>query len=281
MSTPLPRRRIAIGRFLKHPAILLLLGLELFPLYMALQASWKDNAAFIANPWLPSSLSEWKWENWCSAFTILQPSLANSIFVAGLTTLIQMAVSVAGAYFFARRKMPGAALLWGAFVLLMMLPAVLNIVPLFMVLKSLNLLNTLMALVLVGVAAGQAFNLYILRNFMEDLPGDLFEAAEIDGASHLSQIHHVVLPLSLPILGTLSILTFLGNWNDFLLPLLVLRDHDLFTVGVRLIYLDGEYEREWGRLMAAFLLAAIPLFLIFLFTMRWFVKGLSEGAVKG
>ena len=82
-------------------------------------------------------------------------------------------------------------------------------------------------------------------------------------------------------MGTLAILTFLANWNEFLLPLLVLRDHDLFTIGVRLIYLDGEYVRQWGQLMAAFLLAAVPLFLIFLFTMRWFVKGLSEGAVKG
>jgi len=274
-------QRFAIGSFLKHPAILLLLGLELFPLYMALQASWKDNAAFIASPWLPSPFSQWQWENWSSAFHLLLPSLANSIFVAGLTTGVQLTVSIGGAYFFARRKMPGSNLLWGAFIILMMLPAVLNIVPLFMVLKSLSLLNTLWALILVGIAAGQAFNLYILRNFMEDLPADLFEAAEIDGASHLSQIRHVVLPLSLPIVGTLAILTFLANWNEFLLPLLVLRDHDLFTIGVRLIYLDGEYVRQWGQLMAAFLLAAVPLFLIFLFTMRWFVKGLSEGAVKG
>jgi ABC-type glycerol-3-phosphate transport system permease component len=274
-------QRFAIGSFLKHPAILLLLGLELFPLYMALQASWKDNAAFIASPWLPSPFSQWQWQNWTSAFQLLLPSLANSIFVAGLTTVVQLTISIGGAYFFARRKMPGASLLWGAFVILMMLPAVLNIVPLFMVLKSLSLLNTLWALILVGIAAGQAFNLYILRNFMEDLPSDLFEAAEIDGASHLRQIQHVVLPLSLPIVGTLSILTFLANWNEFLLPLLVLRDHDLFTIGVRLIYLDGEYVRQWGQLMAAFLLAAVPLFLIFLFTMRWFVKGLSEGAVKG
>jgi ABC-type glycerol-3-phosphate transport system permease component len=274
-------QRFAIGGFLKHPAILLLLGLELFPLYMALQASWKDNAAFIASPWLPSPFSQWQWQNWTSAFQLLLPSLANSIFVAGLTTVVQLTISIGGAYFFARRKMPGANLLWGAFIILMMLPAVLNIVPLFMVLKSLSLLNTLWALILVGIAAGQAFNLYILRNFMEDLPSDLFEAAEIDGASHLSQIRHVVLPLSLPIVGTLSILTFLANWNEFLLPLLVLRDHDLFTIGVRLIYLDGEYVRQWGQLMAAFLLAAVPLFLIFLFTMRWFVKGLSEGAVKG
>lgn len=267
--------------FFKHAVIFLILALELFPLYMTVQVSLKDNAQFIDNPWLPGWPSDWKWENWIFAIRLLLPSVANSIFVSVLTTVAQLAISVCGAYFFARRKMPGSSLLWSAFLLLMMLPTVINIVPLFGVLKNLGLLGTLWALILVGIAAGQAFNLYILRSFMEEIPRDLFEAAEIDGASHLSQIRHVALPMSLPIIGTLAILTFLGSWNDFLLPLVVLRDPETFTVGVRLIYLDGEYVRRWGQVMAAFLIAALPLFLLFFFTMRWFVRGLSSGAVKG
>lgn len=267
--------------FLKHSAILLVLALELFPLYMTLQVSFKDNKEFIANPWLPSWPSEWRWENWSFAIETLLPGLANSIFVSVLTTAGQLVIAVAGAYFFARRKMPGSSLLWAAFLMLMMLPTVINIVPLFLVLKSMGLIGTLWALILVGIATGQAFNIYILRNFMEDIPKDLFDAAEIDGASHLVQLRHVSLPMCLPIIGTLAILTFLGTWNDFLLPLVVLRDPDTFTVGLRLIYLDGEYVRRWGQIMAAFMVSAIPLFVLFLFTMRWFVKGLSSGALKG
>jgi len=163
----------------------------------------------------------------------------------------------------------------------MLMPSVVNITPLFMVLKSLHLLNTLWALVLVGVAAGQVFNIFVLRNFIEDLPRDLFEAAEMDGASHLQQVFTIVIPMSGPIIGTLAILSFLGMWNDFLLPLIVLRDQDLFTLGVGLIYLDGEYVKQWGQIMAAYFVASIPLLVLFFFTMRLFVRGLSAGALKG
>ncbi|MBL9207113.1 MAG: carbohydrate ABC transporter permease, partial [Opitutaceae bacterium] len=148
-------------------------------------------------------------------------------------------------------------------------------------LKELSLLNTLWALIIVGVAGGQVFNLFVLRNFMEDLPKDLFEAAEMDGASHLQQIRHIVVPMSAPIIGTLSILAFLGKWNDFLLPLIVLRDKELFTLGVGLIYLDGEYVKQWGQIMSAYFVASIPLIILFLFCMRLFVRGLSAGAIKG
>jgi multiple sugar transport system permease protein len=167
------------------------------------------------------------------------------------------------------------------FLFLMLMPGVANIVPLFSLLKNLNLLNTLWALIILGISGAQVFNIYVLRNFIEDLPKDLFEAAEMDGASHLQQILNIVIPMSGSIIGTLSILAFLGKWNDFLMPLLLLRDKELFTLGVGLIYLDGEYVKQWGKIMAAFLVASLPLIVMFLFTMKLFVKGLSAGAVKG
>lgn len=134
---------------------------------------------------------------------------------------------------------------------------------------------------IVGIAGAQVFNIFVLRNFIEDLPKDLFEAAEIDGASHFQQIVNVVIPMSGPIIGTLGILAFLHAWNDFLLPLIVLRDKELFTLGVGLIYLDGEYVKQWGQIMSAYFIASIPLIVIFLFCMKLFVRGLSAGAVKG
>jgi len=123
--------------------------------------------------------------------------------------------------------------------------------------------------------------MYVLRNFIEDIPKDLFEAAEIDGASHFHQIRNVVIPMSGSIIGTLAILNFLNTWNDFLMPLIVLRDPQLFTIGVGLIYLDGEYVKPWGQIMAAFFVASLPLIIIFFFMMKLFIRGLSAGAVKG
>lgn len=265
----------------KHLIILAVIAIELFPLYMMVQVSFKDNAGFIRNPWLPSHPATWHWENWIFGLKLIGPYVANTVFVAVSVTVGSIFLAILGAYFFARYKMPFSGVLWSAFLILMLLPSVANIVPLFMLLKSMSLLNTLWALILVGMAGGQVFNIFVLRNFIEDLPKDLFEAAEIDGASHFQQIINIVIPLSGPIIGTLSILVFLQQWNEFLLPLIVLRDKEAYTLGVGLIYLDGEYVKQWGQIMAAYFIAAVPLIIIFLFTMRLFVKGLSAGAIKG
>ncbi|MBC8010383.1 MAG: carbohydrate ABC transporter permease [Burkholderiales bacterium] len=315
----------------KHLVILFFIIIELFPFYMMIQVSFKDNASFIQNPWLPTppfsvtetrrttdgaapvvkeraaiwtevfsggaaqpvadpahvdstmrfDLDVYKLSNWGFGLKLIGPYIANTVFVAVTGTVVSLFLSILGAYFFARYKMPFSGVLWGAFMVLMLLPGVANIVPLFTLLKELSLLNTLWALIIVGIAGGQVFNLFVLRNFIEDLPKDLFEAAEMDGASHFKQIMNVVIPMSGPILGTLAILSFLGKWNDFLLPLIVLRDKELFTLGVGLIYLDGEYVKQWGQIMAAYFIASIPLIVIFLFCMRLFVRGLSAGAIKG
>jgi multiple sugar transport system permease protein len=265
----------------KHAIIWLFVLIELFPLYMMLQVSFKDNAGFLHNPWLPTAPSAWHWENWSHAFRLILPYVANTMLVAASGTVASLALAVLAAYFFARYRMPFSGVLWSAFIMLMLLPGVANIVPLFMLLKSFSLLNTLWALIIVGVAGAQVFNIFVLRNFIEELPKDLFEAAEIDGASHWQQIVNIVLPLSGSILGTLGVLAFLAKWNEFLLPLIVLRDKELYTLGVGLIYLDGEYVKQWGQIMAAYVIASLPLMVIFLFCMRLFVRGLSQGAIKG
>jgi multiple sugar transport system permease protein len=280
-KTPPPAKLHVKRDWPKHLIIWGFILIELFPLYMMFQVSFKDNASFIRQPWLPLPPSEWQWDNWLFAIKLIGPYLANTVFVAVTSTVATLFLAILAAYFFARHKLPFSGMIWSAFLILMLLPSVANIVPLFMLLKSMSLLNTLLALILVGVAAGQVFNIFVLRNFIEDLPKDLFEAAEMDGATHFQQVINVVIPMSGPIIGTLAILSFLSAWNEFLLPLIILRDKELFTLGVGLIYLDGEYVKPWGKIMAAYFLSAIPLIAIFLFTMRLFVRGLSAGAIKG
>lgn len=276
------KRRPRLGReWPKHAIIWAVMLIELFPLYMMLQVSAKDNTGFLENAWLPSPPSTWLWENWRHGIRLIAPYIANTLIVATSATLGTTVLALLAAYFFARYRMPCSGLLWSVFIALMLMPSVANIVPLFSLIKSMHLLNTLTALVLVGIAGAQVFNIFVLRNFMEDLPKDLFDAAEMDGAGHFQQLRHVVVPLSMPILGTLSILSFIRHWNEFLLPLIIIRDQELFTLGVGLIYLDGEYVKQWGQIMAAYFVASVPLIAIFLFAMRLFVRGLSQGAIKG
>lgn len=265
----------------KHLFILAVLAIELLPFYMMLQISFKNNVMFNANPWLPTLPGATLVENFHFAYNLILPYAANTIFVSVTAASANLFFAILAAYFFARYKMPFSNILWSAFLTLMLIPSVTNIVPLFTLLKKLNLLNSLWGLIAVAVASGQVFNIFVLRNFIEDLPRDLFEAAEMDGAGHWKQIIHIVIPLSGPIIGTLFILSFLGCWNDFLMPLIILRDPQLFTLGVGLIYLDGDYVKEWGHIMAAFFMASLPLLIMFLFTMKLFIRGLSSGALKG
>ena len=156
-----------------------------------------------------------------------------------------------------------------------------TLVTTFNLIRNLGLMNNLWTLVIIGAVGGQVAAVFILKQYIEDIPRELFESAQIDGAGHLQQIRHIILPLSGSILGTLAILNFLGVWNNLMLPLVVFRDQELFTVPLRLMQLEGDIVKEWGPLMAGYAITAIPLIILFIFTMRLFVKGIASGAVKG
>ena len=263
----------------KHGVILSVLAFSLLPLYLMLIVSVKTNAQFYASP---ATLTEpIHWENWKVAWEMITPTLANSIFISVLSTGLMIGLALMGAYFFARQRMPMSGFLWNAILILMMMPMIANMVPLFRLLKDLSLLNTLTALIQAGAAQGQIFAIFMLREFIADIPQDLYEAADIDGASHFAQLRTIVLPLSAPILGTVGVMHFMVAWNDFVLPLIIMRDHARLPVMVQLIRMVGEYIKLWGPLMAGYALAAIPIILLFMFSMKFFVRGMTDGAVKG
>jgi len=272
----------------KHVFILLVLSSAFFPLYMMLSISTKDNRMFFKNPWVPEMHAEgwgkWGqliWENYRIGWQTIGASIPNTIFLAVMTTGGTLALAILAGYVFGRYRFPGKTILWSAFMILMLMPGVANLVPLFTLLRGLGLLNTYTALIVTGMAGGQVFNILLLRNFIEDTPEQLFEAAEVDGAGHLGRIWHVVIPMNGPIIATLACLSIVQQWNNFLLPLLVLRDPHRLPTAVALYRLEGAYVREWGPTMAAFAIAAIPLIILFVFTMRYFVRGIAAGSIKG
>lgn len=273
------RVRSKISEFFKHAFIWLIFAFSFLPLYLMLNISLKNNEQFARNPWLPEA--PFHWENFVVGWHHIGDKIFNTTFIAFTTTALSLAVAIIGAFFFARYKMPGSKVFFFVFLLLMMYPGVVNMVPTFKLISSLGLYNSHWALIITGVASAQAFTIYVLRNFIEEIPQDLFDAVEIDGGNVLQQIRHIVIPMSMPIIGTLAILRIIGSWNDFVGPLLYLRDSKLQVIAVALLHLEGEYTKNWGELMAGYTIASIPLIVMFIFCMRLFVRGLSAGAVKG
>lgn len=271
--------RDGVLRVAKHATILGVLAFAFLPLYLMIIVSVKTNQQFYEAP--ASITFPMIWENWKTAWELVTPPVANSMFLSIASTVGTLFLGLCGAYFFARVRMPMSTFLWNAILILMMMPAIANLVPLFTLLRDMNLLNTLTALIIVGASGGQIFAIFMLRGFVQDIPQDLFEAAEIDGASHFQQMMTVVLPLSGPILGTVGVMHFIGAWNDFVLPLIVMRDHSRLPIMVQLARMAGEYIKLWGPLMAGYAIASIPIIILFIFSMKLFIRGLTEGAVKG
>lgn len=273
------RVRSKFAETCKHLFLWCIYACTFLPLYLMLTISLKDNQQFARNPWYPEA--PFHWENFAVGWMHIGDKIFNTTFIAFTTTFLAIAIAVLGAFFFARYKIPGSKILFFVFMLLMMYPGVANMVPSFKLMCSLGLYNSHWALIIGGVASAQAFTIYVLRNFIEDIPQDLFDAVEIDGGKVIHQIWHIVIPMSMPIIGTLSILRIIGVWNNFVGPLLYLRDSKLQVIAVALLHLEGEYTKNWGELMAGYTIASIPLIIMFLFCMRLFVRGLSAGAVKG
>ena len=263
----------------KHVLVCFVLLFAIFPLYVMLAISFKDNTQFVQNPF--GVTFPLHWENWAYGWDLVQSYIANSILVSVVSVLLTLTTALLAAFVFARYTFFGKSFLWYALLGLLFMPGIMNLVPLFVLMRDLNLLNSLTGLIILYAVGGQVFCVFVLRNFIEEIPQDLFEAAQVDGASPLQQIWNIVIPMSGSILGTLAILQFLGAWNNFIQPLVFITDEYKQLIPVGLMRLDGEYVKEWGKMMAGFTISAIPLVIIFLFTMRLFVKGLTAGAVKG
>lgn len=273
------RRKDAFLRFGKHATICAVLAFALLPLYLMMVVSLKDNKQFYEKP--AGITQPYHWENWKTGWEKVTPAVANTMYMATSATCVALLFALSAAYFFARMRVPISGFLWNAILVLMMMPTIANLVPLFRLLVDLNLINTLTALIIVGASAGQVFCIFVLRNFVSEIPQDLFEAAEIDGAGHFQQLKTVVLPLCGPILGTIGVMQFLHNWNEFVLPLMIMRDEGRLPVMVQIHRLSGEYVKFWGPMMAGYAIASLPVIILFIFSMKLFIRGMTEGAVKG
>lgn len=252
--------------------------LMIVPLILAFFISLKTIPQFARNPFGLSFPLHW--ENYTFAWRIVKQFILNSIIVSGATVVGVLLFASLSAYAFAILDFPGQGFLFYVVLALMMVPSALTLIPSFVLVKDLGLLNTYWAMILPWVAGGQVFALFILRTFFESLPGALFDAARIDGASEWQGYWRIALPMSKSMLGVVGILNVLGTWNNLIWPALTVTKRELLTLTPGLNTYQDAYFARYGFLMAGLLIGSIPLVILFTFTSRWFVQGLTSGAVK-
>ena len=272
-----------VGEWGRQLSLIVLALLSLFPLYFSLVNSFKTPIEYAQNPVsLPASLAPGA-GNYLRAWGQVAQPTVNSLVITLVSVALTLALAALSAYAFALMDFPGRRLLFALVFALLLVPDFLTLIPLYVQIKRLPLPSNYLAVILPYVAAGQAFAILVLRTFYDGVSRELLEAARIDGAGHWQIFTRVVLPISTPILVTVGIIRFVPIWNDFLLPSLLL-DGAHRTLPVALVRFQGSAENytapDFGALMAAYVLSAIPLLILFAFLMRAYIEGLTSGAVK-
>ncbi|HEV2294496.1 MAG TPA: carbohydrate ABC transporter permease [Tepidisphaeraceae bacterium] len=217
------------------------------------------------------------------AWQMFRPFMLNSLIVSLTSALGVVIIGSASAYVFSRYRFPGHRLLFMIILSFMMIPGVLTLVPSFLWVKQLGLINSYWVLILPYIAGGQIMAIFLMKGFFDGLPQELFESARLDGAGHFAQYWHIVLPLSRQILSVVVIVNILGTWNNFLWPMVANSDQSYAVVSSGL-YLMSRTQNEAGgdasTLFAAYVISAIPLLILFVYATKPFMTGVTSGAFK-
>ncbi|MEX1078803.1 MAG: carbohydrate ABC transporter permease [Homoserinimonas sp.] len=204
--------------------------------------------------------------------------ILNSLLLAGITTVVQLFTSATAGYAFSRLPFRGQTAVFAVYLATMMIPLQVLIVPLFVELKAFGLLNTYLGALLPTFAS--AFGIFLLRQAINQVPRELDEAATIDGAGHFRIFSSIILPNIRPALATLVVFAFMGSWNSFLWPLVVLRSPELQTLPVALAGLQGQYTTEWDIVMAGSVVSVLPMLALYIFAQKYVIQGVASSGIK-
>jgi ABC-type glycerol-3-phosphate transport system permease component len=272
------RRRLRWGEAAAVTALLALLGLSLLPFAMMLLLSLKSNADIFTSFWgLPNPP---RWDYYRDAAKALWRYLLNTLVITAVVVPSVLVLASMAGYALARLEFRGRGLAFGLILGLLMIPGVLTLIPTFALVQSLGLLNTRWALILPYVAGGQVLGVILCRTFIAGLPDELFESMRLDGADELRVYRHLALPLSLPTIATVAIMTTLGIYNDYIWPLVTINDAALQTFTVGVTRFAGEFNLDYGPTLAGYVVGSIPLIVLFAVGMRSFVQGVTSGALR-
>ncbi|MGB4594684.1 MAG: carbohydrate ABC transporter permease [Anaerolineaceae bacterium] len=264
--------------------LLLAIGaaIMIYPFLIMISNAFKANVFVIEYP--PKLIpDEPSISNFVRAWTSnnFQRYFVNSAVTAITSTVGTVIVAALAAYAFARFTFPLKEVFFWLMLIVLMIPDTISIIPKFYLASNLQLRNNLWGLILFYIAGGISGNIFLLRGFFETLPRELEEAMTIDGASPLRIFFKLALPLSAPAIATVAIFSFLSNWDEYTWALTIIDKPALRTLPIAIFSFQGQHGTEWGLVFAAMLIALIPIFIVFFALQRYFVQGLTSGAIKG
>lgn len=276
------KRKSALRQFLRYAVLILFGAVFIVPFLWILSTSLKGNEQIFTIPpqWIPKELH---FENYAKIFDRMPflVYLRNSLFITALTMIGVVGSSSLVAYAFAALRWPGRNTLFYILLATMMLPMQVTMIPVFVIFKEIGWLNTYKPLIVPAFFGGGAFNIFLLRQFFLGVPKDIADAARIDGCSEFRIYWNVMLPLAKPALATVSIMTFMFSWNDFLGPLIYVSDKMKGTLALGLSMFVGQYSTEWALLMAASILMMMPMIVLFFAFQKYFIQGFMMSGIKG
>lgn len=281
-SAPERRKKVTGRVVLRYALLIILVLLFVSPLVYMLVTSFKTRAEATGVPptWIPAPFTTQAYETVLNApGTPVLRWFANSMVAALANAAIVVVTAALAAYALARMRFRGQNLVLGAVVATLFVPPVILIIPNYLIVGQLQWLNTLLAVIV--PTAASAFGVFFLRQFFLSIPGELEEAARIDGANQWQIFYQVVLPLARPALATLALLAFLTNWNDFLWPVYVLFSPDMQTLPAGLSTLQSANAVRYDLLMAGAVIASVPVLAMYVFLQRYIIEGVSRSGLKG
>ena len=272
------RRTVRWGEMLAAIVLAMLLAVSLLPFVMMLLLSLKTNADIFTRFWgLPQPA---RWDFYREAAVALKGYLLNTLIVTVVVVPGVLLLSSLSGYALSRLTFRGRDAVFALILALLVVPGILTLIPTYALVQSMGLLNTRWALILPYLAGGQVLGVVLCRTFFASLPGELFEAMRLDGAGDLQIYRHLALPLSLPTLATIAIMSTLGIYNDYIWPLVTISDSSLQTFTVGVTRFAGEFNLDYGPTLAGYVIGSLPLIVLFAVGMRAFVQGVTSGALK-
>lgn len=260
-------------------ALIIVALLFTFPLYWIITGSFKGPQAVNARVpvWFPTEPTMLNYQKLFEKPAFMW--MFNTVFVCAMAMLFTCVAASMGGYALAKKRFTGRALIFSIFVCAMALPKQVILIPLLKEMAFLNLHNTLWAVILPTV--GWPFGVFLMKQFSENIPTELLEAARIDGAGEVRTFTQIVFPMIKPGIGALAIFTFINTWNDYFLQLIMLNSTEVLTISLGIAKLQSEMSTDYGLIMAGAALGSIPIIVIFLMFQKFFTRGITMGAVKG